>query len=309
MTRSEIDNSTDEKRRTAVELELIRGGVRELNRTRTGKPYTRFEVRPSTPVIGAELRGVDLAAELDGELRAELRRALLEFKVIFFRDQEITSTRQLEIARIWGEPEANPFFPTGDEVNISRLAKDGQMFGMENVWHSDHSFLAKPARGAVLRAAEVPANAGDTMWADMAAAYDNLPEDVRTLIHGLEAEHDWISTWGRILPDDKRDALREELPTVVHPVVKVHPETGRRTLYVNEPFTVSILGIPEAEGQALLEYLRLQARVPEYQVRFRWAPGSVAIWDNWAVQHYAINDYYPSRRVMERVAIAGDGWD
>ncbi|WP_377267442.1 TauD/TfdA dioxygenase family protein [Peterkaempfera sp. SMS 1(5)a] len=292
-----------------MELKLMRGGVRQLERTIFAEPYRRFEVRPVTELIGAELHGVDLGRRLDDELAGELRRALLEWKVIFFRDQELTSDSHLALARVWGDPEANPFFPIGDQVGISRLAKGGDMVGMENVWHSDHSFLATPARGSVLRAIEVPESAGDTMWADMAAAYDNLPDEVKELVDGLEAEHDWFHSWGNHIPVEKRDEIRNRLPAAVHPVVKVHPLTGRRTLYVNEPFTTRVLGMPEDESNRLLDYLRCQARVPEYQVRFRWQPRAVAIWDNWAVQHYAINDYYPKRRVMERVAVAGHGWN
>lgn len=291
-----------------MELNYRRGGARQLERPGTTESYQRFEVRPLTTTIGAQIVGVDLAAPLDEELRAELRRALGEWKVVFVRDQALTPEQHLRVAGVWGEPEVNPFFPMGDTAAISRLAKNDSVAGMENHWHSDHSFLALPARGSVLRAVEVPDVSGDTMWADMAAAYDNLPEDVRQLIDGLEAEHDWITTWGRAIPAEKRDALRAQMPPVVHPVVKVHPETGRRTLYVNEVFTMRILGLPDDEAERLLAYLQYQARTPEYQVRFRWEPGSVAIWDNWAVQHYAINDYFPHRRVMERVAVAGDGW-
>jgi taurine dioxygenase len=291
-----------------MKFPLLHPGPRQLERTTTNDSWKRFEIRPLTTLIGAEVTGIDLSRPLDDELCAELRSALLEWKVLFFRGQHMTAEQHLSVVRAWGEPEANPFFPTGDAPTISRLEKNAQVAGMENAWHSDHSFLAKPARGAVLRALEVPDGAGDTMWADMAAAYDNLPDEVKDLIDGLEAEHDWITTWGTVIPPEKVAALRPMLPTVVHPVVKAHPETGRKTLYVNESFTIRIQGLPEDEADALFAYLRGQARVPEYQVRFRWEPGSVAIWDNWAVQHYAINDYYPRARVMERVAISGEGW-
>lgn len=276
-------------------------GARRL--TRPAADFRLFGLDPLTGLIGAEL-DLDLTAPLSAEVTAELRRALLEWKVLFFRDQDLTPERHLEIARIWGEPEANPFFPRAGAAAISRLAKDARSMGMENIWHSDHSFLAEPARLSVLRAVEVPPCTGDTLWADMAAAYDNLPADVKSRIDALEAEHDWVASWGLLMTEEQIAELRERLPTVRHPVVKKHPETGRPTLYVNEPFTTRILGADDE----LLEYLRAQARVPEYQVRFRWAPGSVAIWDNWAVQHYAVNDYHPQPRVMERVAVAGTGW-
>jgi taurine dioxygenase len=287
---------------------MMQDGIRKLERTATGESYKRFDVRPLSPLIGAELGRVNLADPIDEQMANELRRALLEWKVIFFRNQDITPERHLEIARLWGEPLVNPFFPVGTEAGISRLAKDGQTAGTENVWHSDLSFLANPARGSVLRAIDVPAVGGDTMWADMAAAYDNLSDEVKERIDGLEAEHDWINIWDKHKPGERRDHIRERVPPAVHPVVKVHPETGRRTLYVNEPYTTRLLGLSEEESSALLSYLQLQARIPEFQVRFRWQPHSIAIWDNWAVQHYAINDYYPQRRVMERVAIVADGW-
>lgn len=287
----------------------IRFGPRVLDRLPGGdaKPYERFEVHPLTPHIGAEIDGIALAGPLDDAVVADLRRALLEWKVLFFRDQRaLTADRQLEIARFWGEPEANPFFPSGERPGVSRLAKDANSTGLENIWHSDHSFLAAPARCSVLRAIEVPEAGGDTIWADMGAAYDNLPEDLKEHLEGLTAVHDWVPTWGLLMTVEQIAELRTTLPPVEHPVVARHPRSGRKVLYVNEPFTVEITGLPPEEGAALLDHLRFQARVPEYQVRFRWAPDSVAIWDNIAVQHYAVNDYHPRRRVMERVAVEGD---
>jgi taurine dioxygenase len=166
--------------------------------------------------------------------------------------------------------------------------------------------MAAPALGSVLRAVEVPAAGGDTLWADMGAAYDNLPERTKSRIEGLTAVHDWVPSWGLTMTDSQIAAHRGALPPVEHPVVVRHPRNGRKLLYVNEPFTTRITGLSETDSRDLLHELVLQARIPEYQVRFRWQPGSVAIWDNIATQHYAINDYYPRRRVMERIAIAGE---
>lgn len=288
---------------------LMQAGPRTLDRLpagQDGKPYDRFEVRALTPHIGAEISGVRLADPIDDELAAELRRALLEWKVIFFRGQtELTPARHLEVARLWGEPEPNPFFPKGDSVAVSRLAKDAQAVGLENLWHSDHSFKAAPARCSVLRAIEVPEAGGDTIWADMSAVYDNLRPDIKERVENLTAVHDWVRSWGLMMTPEQIAEHRKTLPTVTHPVVARHPDTGRKLLYVNEPFTTEILGLPADEASALLDYLVLQARVPEFQVRFHWEPDSVAVWDNIATQHYAVNDYYPRRRVMERVAIAG----
>jgi alpha-ketoglutarate-dependent taurine dioxygenase len=159
----------------------------------------------------------------------------------------------------------------------------------------------------VIAAAEtrVPPAGGDTLWADMGAAYDNLPGELKARIADLTAVHDWVPSWGSVMTPEQIAALRPGLPPVEHPLVVRHPRSGRRLLYVNEPFTTRISGLSDAESRELLSELVLQARIPEYQVRFRWQPDSVAIWDNIATQHYAINDYYPQRRVMERIAIAG----
>ncbi|MEN1891109.1 TauD/TfdA dioxygenase family protein [Streptomyces mirabilis] len=288
---------------------LIRFGKRILERTAPGTApgeYRILGIHPLTPHIGAEITGVDLSHPIGADLADELRQALLEWKVIFFRDQrDFGPEDHAALAGLWGEPEANPFFPKGDRAGVSRLAKDAMAVGNENIWHSDHSFMAAPALGSVLRAVEIPASGGDTLWADMGAAYDNLPDATKQRIEGLTAEHDWVPTWGATMTQERIAALRQTLPAVEHPVVVRHPATGRRLLYVNEPFTTRIVGLGEEESRELLHGLVLQARIPEYQVRFRWQPDSVAIWDNIAVQHYAINDYYPQRRVMERIAIAG----
>ncbi|MEU0822164.1 TauD/TfdA dioxygenase family protein [Streptomyces mirabilis] len=288
---------------------LIRFGKRILERTAPGTApgeYRILGIHPLTPHIGAEITGVDLSHPIGADLADELRQALLEWKVIFFRDQrDFGPEDHAALAGLWGEPEANPFFPKGDRAGVSRLAKDAMAVGNENIWHSDHSFMAAPALSSVLRAVEIPASGGDTLWADMGAAYDNLPDATKQRIEGLTAEHDWVPTWGATMTQERIAALRQTLPAVEHPVVVRHPATGRRLLYVNEPFTTRIVGLGEEESRELLHGLVLQARIPEYQVRFRWQPDSVAIWDNIAVQHYAINDYYPQRRVMERIAIAG----
>lgn len=293
----------------ALDKPLMHYGKRTLDRIAPDAPqpdYRLLDISPLTPHIGAEIEGVDLSRPIDDDLAEEIRQALLEWKVLFFRDQHgFEPQSQLAFSSLWGQPEPNPFFPTGDTVGVSRLAKDAMAMGTENIWHSDHSFMAAPALGSVLRAVEVPSAGGDTMWADMGAAYDNLTADMKARIAGLTAVHDWVPSWGALMTETQVAEHRKNLPAVEHPVVVRHPRTGRQLLYVNEPFTTRIAGLPDAESRELLGELVLQARIPEYQVRFRWQPGSVAIWDNIATQHYAINDYFPQRRVMERIAIAG----
>ena len=276
------------------------------------RPYERFALRPLSPTIGAEVDGVHLADPMDDELQAELRRALLEWKVLFFRDQDITRDQQRAFAQRWGDLEQHPFYKyvqpgkTQDEADVVRLAKDRVSPGVENEWHADITWHANPSFGAVLRAVEVPAVGGDTLWADAGAAYDGLPDDVRARIDTLVAVHDWRHTFGLAMPPALVEELSDAFPVVEHPVVRVHPETGRRTLFVNAIFTRHIVGLDEDESDALLSRLYAEMRRPEYQCRFRWTAGAVAFWDNRATQHYAASDYHPQPRVMDRVSIVGD---
>ncbi|HEV7721057.1 MAG TPA: TauD/TfdA family dioxygenase [Iamia sp.] len=288
-------------------------GPRLAARTAPGfddRPYERFAVQPLSPTIGAEIGGVDLGAPLDAELEAELRRALLEWKVLFFRDQDITREQQRAFALRWGSLEQHPFYqyvhPGNDEADVVTLAKDAMSGGAENEWHADVTWHTEPSWGAVLRAVEVPPLGGDTLWADAAAAHDALPKDLRARIADLTAVHDWQHTFGLAMTDEDRERLAVQFPPTEHPVVRVHPETGRRTLFVNAIFTRCIVGLAEDESDALLQRLTREVSRPEHQCRFRWTPGAVAFWDNRATQHYAASDYWPQRRVMDRISIAGD---
>lgn len=294
----------------------LNAGPRVARRTPDGwvdRPYTRFTVTPLAPTIGAEIGGVDLG-RVDDDLFADIHRALLEWKVLFFRDQVIDRAAQAAFARRFGELEVHPFFrhlkdtpdQPEDDPEVVRLAKGAAAVGYENMWHTDTTWRDRPAFGAVLRAVEVPAVGGDTLWADMGAAYDGLPDGLRARIDGMEAEHDWMPSFGLAMGAELAATLRPDFPAVVHPVVRTHPETGRRTLFVNRNFTTRILGLDPDESDALLDRLYRQADYPEYQCRFHWTAGAVAVWDNRATQHYASSDYFPQVRVMERVAIAGD---
>ncbi|WP_371790020.1 TauD/TfdA family dioxygenase [Streptomyces sp. NBC_01471] len=273
----------------------------------TARPYTLFDVVPQARTIGAEIHGPDLSQPLEPALREELNRALLEWKVLFFRGQNLTSAAQRDFARNWGELEVNPLLARGDSEDVVRFDKAaGAPKTFENVWHTDVTFRERPALGAVLQLREVPPLGGDTMWADMAAAYDNLPQEVKDRIDGASAVHDFIPGFARFYPPEQLAPHQEAFPPVEHPVVRTHPESGRRMLFVNTSFTTRIVGVDSAESDRLLRFLFQQAHVPEYQVRFRWQPGDMAFWDNRATQHYAVNDYASHRRVAERVAIAGD---
>ncbi|MVO98057.1 TauD/TfdA dioxygenase family protein [Paenibacillus lutrae] len=286
-----------------------RTGPYVLNRLPEGaeeKPYTLFTVKPLGPIIGAEIEGIDLRIPLTDELKEELNRALLEWKVIFFRNQPITSEQHLDLARRWGSLETHPFIPQGDVEEVARFTKNEKAVGYENVWHSDVSWRLNPALGAILRLVEAPPAGGDTLWADMGAAYDNLPDEVKERIEGLTAIHDFTHAFGRHLSEEALAAKQIEFPAAEHPVVRTHPETGRKTLFVNTAFTTRITGLEQDESEELLQVLFKQAHTPEYQVRFHWEPDSLAFWDNRATQHYAASDYFPNRRQVERVSIVGD---
>ncbi len=276
----------------------------------TDQPPTRFTIRPIAPLIGAVIEGVDLADPVDDELFHELNRALLEWKVIFFRDQDITSQQQAAFASRWGGLESHPFVKQlvdqPEQVEVLRLEKGPKNSGFENAWHSDVTWRECPSLGSVLRAIEVPEVGGDTLWADMGAAYDGLTPAMKEHLDGKIAVHDWITTFGRGMDEATRDALRVDFPAMEHPVVRTHPETGRKTLFVNRAFTHHIVGMDPEDSEALLQFLYARAAFPEYQCRFRWRAGDVAFWDNRSSQHYASSDYAPARRVMDRITVIGD---
>ena len=186
------------------------------------------------------------------------------------------------------------------------VAADEQRKGRENNWHSDVTWRQEPSLGSMLRAIEVPDVGGDTLFADMEAAYEGLGPKMQELLLGLTAVHDFTRVFGRFLSAEKLAEKREEFPPAEHPVIRTHPVTGRRSIYVNVAFTSHIVGFSPAESEQLLTHLYRQAAIPEYQCRFRWEADSLAFWDNRCVQHYAVSDYWPNRRVMERVTIVGD---
>ena len=294
---------------------LFHPGPHKLARTPQewiDQAYTRFSLEPMSPTIGAVIGGVSLAETVDAELFAELNRALLEWKVLFFRDQHITPTQQTAFASNWGALENHPFFRHRTRTQpvevpeVARFAKGPDVAGYENLWHSDVTWRQTPSLGSVLRAVEIPPVGGDTLWADMAAAYDGLSDETKGRIDGLVSEHDWINTFGAGMDPATRDELRPDFPAVQHPVVRTHPETGRKMLYVNQAFTQHIVGIDPLESADLLNHLYLRAGYPEYQCRFRWLAGDVAFWDNRSTQHYATSDYFPQVRIMERITIVGD---
>ncbi|MGH7812067.1 MAG: taurine dioxygenase [Candidatus Binatia bacterium] len=270
-----------------------------------------FEVEPIGPTIGAEIRGLDLRQPLSTETFRAFETALIEYKIIYLRDQPITTAQHVALGRRFGELEVHPFRPEGEfpEILVLDNHKDNPVLSTD-VWHSDTTFRECPTKYSILRCLEIPRTGGDTLWADMCAAYDGLSAALKNMIEGLDAVHDFKNFRALFTnSEDDRERLRQmeaRFPNPTHPVVRTHPVTGRKALFVNRQFTLRINGLKERESQALLELLYEQAHVPEYQFRLRWKPHTIVLWDNRSTQHYAANDYYPNRRHMERVAVIGD---
>jgi alpha-ketoglutarate-dependent taurine dioxygenase len=275
-----------------------------------------WTVAPCGPVLGAELTGVRVAEQIDARTAAALRTLLNRYKVLFLRDLDLSHAEHLALGRVFGPLEGHPVIahvPGYPEILDIRGAEgrvadaDGdRRFRALDKWHTDVTFRARPSFGAVLRARELPAIGGDTLWCDAAAAYEGLSDEVKRRIEGRTATHDLLFDFGDRVAPERRAALAAEFPPQHHLIVCTHPESGERILFVNASFTSRIDDMDEIEGAELLRHLLEQFKVPEYQVRFRWTPNAVAIWDNRSTQHYPVADYWPARRRMERVTIAGD---
>jgi alpha-ketoglutarate-dependent taurine dioxygenase len=269
---------------------------------------TELDVRPLSPLIGAEIGGLDLSRPLGADTVADVRAALNRHHVIFFRDQQLTPAQQADFASQFGEvTEGHPVIPAIAE-HPQVLAIDGRE-DRASWWHTDVTFLEEPVLGSVLYMLEVPDVGGDTMWASVQDAYDRLAPPVRELCDKLVALHHdpWFAadvearggyTWN--------GEFHKKLRPSLHPVVRTHPETGRNGLFVNPQFTQTIIGMSKNESNAILEMLYRHCQQPEVTCRFNWRPGSVAFWDNRATLHYALDDYGQQPRVAHRVTIRGD---
>jgi taurine dioxygenase len=265
-----------------------------------------LDVRPMTPAIGAEILNIDLGSANTRESIPSIRAALLKYGVIFFRDQELTQEQHIAFARHFGELEVHPATPK-DQPNpeVLRIAHGPKSRGQENNWHSDVTWREKPSLGSILLAREVPDVGGDTLFANMHLAYERLSEQMKRFCEGLTAVHDISRVFAKRL-NKTPEELHEKYPPMRHPVIRTHPETREPAVYVNNGFTSHIEGLSKEESVWLLDHLYKTAWDVEIQCRFRWQPGSIAFWDNRVCQHLAVSDYFPARRVMERVTIAGD---
>jgi alpha-ketoglutarate-dependent taurine dioxygenase len=271
----------------------------------------RLSVEPVAGALGAEISGVDLARPLSEETIAAIRRAWLDHLVIFFRDQPLSPAEFLAFARCFGEPIEYPFVKGLAEypeiIPVLKLEHERVNFG--GVWHSDTAYLDVPPMASMLVAREIPPYGGDTLFANMYLAYEALSDGLKAMLEGLVAINSSAKAdASRTREDRMKDSAREVKKDYIaaHPVVRRHPETGRRALYVNVAHTVRFDGMTEEESAPLLDYLFRHQTRPEFSCRFRWRPGSIAFWDNRCAQHNAINDYAGHRRLLHRITLAGD---
>ncbi len=272
---------------------------------------TAIRVQPVAHAVGAELTGIDLAVDLDDAVVAEIRRAWLDHGVVFFRDQDLTPDQFLAFARRIGEVARYPFVPGiegyPDIIAVTKLPHETVNFG--GIWHSDTAYLERPPMATMLLAREVPPIGGDTMFADQYAAYETLPPEVQARIAPLKAVNSSaLADVSKTREDRVREQGDEDLPTfeAIHPVVRTHPETGRKALYVNVAHTARFDRMTEDESRPLLELLFEHQVRPELTCRFHWEPGSLALWDNRCVQHHPMNDYHGHLRRMHRITLQGD---
>jgi taurine dioxygenase len=280
--------------------------------------FSKLEVRPLSGALGAEIFAVDLAAPLDDTTFAEVHRAFLTFGVLCFREQRWTPAQQVAFARRFGALDVHPIVRGTDDipevVRVLKPAGESASFGVG--WHSDNSFFEKPSLGSVLYGVTIPPHGGDTLYASMEKAYAALSEPMQDFLDGLVAVHSASRAYDPKVTGEHK--YRGEAPIayrydagaisaeVQHPVIRTHPETGRKSIYVNQMFTQRIVGLADAESRAVLAFLYEHCTRPEFTCRLRWQAGTVAMWDNRCVQHYAIDDYQAFERLMYRVTICGD---
>ena len=270
-------------------------------------------ITPLSPALGAQISGIDLTREISREERDAVEQALLQHQVLFFREQPLNPQQQANFAARFGDLHIHPIYPNVPQTPQVLVLDTAVTDVRDNaIWHTDVTFLPTPAMGAVLSAKQLPAYGGDTLWASGIAAYEALSAPLRQLLDGLTATHDFtqsfpLERFGNT-PDDlaRWETARRNNPPLSHPVVRTHPVSGRKSLFVSEGFTTRINELSDTESEALLKFLFAHATRPEFTIRWRWQQDDVAFWDNRVTQHYAVDDYRPQRRVMHRATILGD---
>jgi len=270
-------------------------------------------ITPLSHALGAQISGVDIAQPLNVEQRDAIEQALLKHQVLFFRNQPVTPQQQARFAANFGDLHIHPIYPNVPEQPEVLILDTAETDVRDNaVWHTDVTFLPTPALGAVLSAKLLPEFGGDTLWASGIAAYEALSEPLKALLQGLSATHDFVKSFplerfgNTAQALEQWEATRKKNPPLSHPVIRTHPVSGRKSLFVNEGFTTRINELSDSESEAILKLLFAHATRPEFTIRWRWQTDDVAFWDNRVTQHFAVDDYRPARRVMHRATVLGD---
>jgi len=271
-------------------------------------PYT---IKRLSPSIGAELLDIDLKTPLTKELKDEIYQALLVYKVVFFRDQDLTIEEHLNFAKNFGDLEIHPFTINDEKYpEVLKITHNEHNKGKENTWHSDVTWRLEPSLGSILRMKEAPKIGGDTLFSDMYAAYDDLSDEVKEKLDGAVAVHDFANFRKGLqkkgVSEEEIEVYNKKYPMPEHPVIRTHPDTGKKLIYVNAAFTLYIKGWDSDDSARMLRFLYSRSGTPEYQCRFVWRDNSIAFWDNRSCQHYAASDYWPQVRRVERVTVIGD---
>ena len=270
-----------------------------------------FEVKLLGGALGAELYGVNLAQDLSNDVLKEIRRLLVEHEVIFFRDQDISHEQHKQIAHFFGPLQTHPAYGTvPDFPEITILESTIEKPTKIEKWHADMTFREHPPMGSILRSKICPPSGGDTLWSSMTSAYEALSKPMKDLLDNLNAEHDFSHGFKESLAEPGgrerlKDAIKDN-PPVIHPVIRTHPESGKKVIFVNTLFTTKIIELSSDESNAILNFLYDYIKTPEFTCRFNWEPNCIAFWDNRSTQHKPVNDYFPSHRMLERITIDGN---
>ncbi len=275
--------------------------------------YKHISTERRSPHLGAFVDGVDLSQPLSKQVVSEIRSALLEFSVIFFRNQSVSDSEHLRFASYFGElDEPHPVFDRkDDDPRLTIIESKGRAHDAEHYWHTDVTYQEAPSMGSILIARKIPESGGDTLFASMYAAYENLSAPIKKMLESLTAQHSIERGWAtslRMQPNGEQrlQRLKEAFPLMTHPALRTHPETGRTALYVNEYYTSRINELSEPESEGFLKILHHHSQLPDFQIRHTWRVGDIAFWDNRCTQHYASHDYGATHRLMNRVTIVGD---
>ena len=275
--------------------------------------FKKLQAKRRSPYLGAFIEGVDLTRPMDKVTLSEIKAALLEYNVIFFRNQSLTEIQHISLGKQFGIiEEPHPVFDFDkDEPRLTIIESKGRAHDSEHYWHTDVTYQEAPSMGSILAAKKIPESGGDTLFASMYAAYDALSSPIKKMLESLTAQHSFERGWGATFRMseggvDKIHKMNKVFPLMTHPVLRTHPETGRTALYVNEYYTLRINELSEYESDAVLKMLFHQSQLADFQIRHAWQEGDVAFWDNRCTQHYASHDYGASHRLMNRVTICGD---